>query len=349
VYCLRHARVLGRVVRNRALGELMSINPAFFCYVSQNEVRSLARPTAVFIPGQNSLHPEFQAVRELGGEVYPYLNVVEYKIRGVLDEDFVEFVGGSVPLWGNGRQSVYSYNAEPTPLANIRVGTAYARAAVEFIIERFVRSRLYDGVFLDSLGGQLWSASSWTTWPAAERAEWSAGCVDFVRMLRAAVDQVDPSFIIVNNNVWRDNSDGEQYVNGVCIENPPLGAGAWHRAYCQRPFGRPERRRVILIARNEADAKLWATLPGFTHITAVDKSLGQNYKTPAPAVVGYTDLRPLEWRAERARLIAERDAALTQLREANLSKESLQTTVDSLRATVRQIGEAVAELVEEAL
>src|SRR6185503_17828449 len=97
-------------------------------------------------------------------------------------------------------------------------------------------------------------------WPVAERAEWTAANIEFVRLLRAAADAINPEFVIVNNNLWHENAGGEQFVNGVDLENPPLGSykpGTFHSNYAARTFGRPNKRRVLMITRNAAEAAQW--------------------------------------------------------------------------------------------
>ncbi|MET0163967.1 MAG: hypothetical protein ABW318_03055, partial [Vicinamibacterales bacterium] len=99
----------------------------------------------------------------------------------------------------------------------------------------------------------------------------------------------NPKFIIMNNNVW-DRGDtrglpGEQYVDGVSIEHPKLGAQPWHKNYAQKAFSDLGHRRVLVVARTTADARLWSGVPGVSHVS--DQIY---YGNPTSPPVGFTPL-----------------------------------------------------------
>lgn len=321
----------------------MTINPLHFCYASTANVEAYAAPSVVFIAGPNNrAHEAFQRAREAGAEVYAYLAIIARpdKPRGDLERAYYMGDPAHVPMWGKGRSSWPG-----TLMTDIRAGSEWADWNVEFI-SGLIRAGQVDGVFLDSLGCRAWgSRANWESWPQAEREEWTAGAVDIVRRLDSVRREINDEFKIVTNNIWIDratNNDAsiaEQYIDGVCIESPPLGAGPFHSAYAQRAFGDLSHRRVFVIADTEADALLWATRPGVTHVTAIYRAGGQTYQAAAPQIVPCTDIRLPELRAAYRR----RQASIRELVEA---KRLLGDRVDLLTTRIKAMAAYVAEQAE---
>lgn len=272
----------------------IGVNPLGIAFRTSGNVELYAKPTGMVIAGRcNFVDPKFQAVRRGGGEVLRYLDVMERPDPGrtACAEDLRFYKGdpNRVELWpyGGGRR-----NWAGTKITDMRAGSSWTDHALAYI-EQMMRDDQVDGVFLDVIGAQLWSSlANWNSWPKSERDEWTRGNVDFVRRLDAIRDRVDPEFIIVTNNLWhRDDGsllgrEGEKYVNGIMIEHPQLGVPAFHRAEAARTFGVPNKRRVLVIARSQSDARAWAKVKGVTHVS------GQmEYATPLEPAVSFTELR----------------------------------------------------------
>lgn len=285
------------------------MNPVLFCYDEPNlpqKVAAYAGASALFVTGRgNRYHTAFQVAQDRGAEVLAYVNHFERPNSTNNPVERASYMGdpSRVPLWGNGR-----VNWEGHTLTDIRVGSAWIDWFVDEFMAGLMTERKVSGAFVDGFGCRLFSSlAAWTTWPQAERAEWTAGAVDLARRMHLKRLQINPEFILVGNGVWIDNatgidaSVGEQYVDGVCIESPPLGAGPFWSAYAKRSFSAINR-RLIVIADNETDAKLWATRPGVTHVTSVNRALGQSYKVATAPVVPNVDNRLLELRAQVERL-----------------------------------------------
>lgn len=324
----------------------MTASQLFFCYASKANVDTYAKPGAIFIPGQGvRMDPVFQQARVRGAEVYPYIDVCEHHIRGAQDTEYFEFAGA--PLWGNGRKSWY-------PLTDMRVGSEYVRRAVEYIAVNFMPH--FDGAFLDVVGGQLWARANWDNWPEAEKAQWRAGMVDFVRQLDAKRRELKPWFKIVNNNTWDETTEGAQYVDGYCHELPPKGLGPYAQKMVGRSYGYLGQRRVFVIARG-GEGKLWAEVQGVTHVTEIDTAAGDSYLRADPPIVEAVDNRLAEAQAMREWLHTQRangDIA-TQAQVASLKEqltESRETNrllgdrVDLLTAKIRAMAAFNAEQAE---
>jgi hypothetical protein len=218
---------------------------------------------------------EFVAARKAGAEVLAYLDPIERPdVRPcALDEEFYMNNYSAVPLWGKDANGMFRVNYEGMTMIDIRKGSVWSNSVVSYV-EKLMREDKVDGVFLDVVGSRLYSMlAKWETWPEAERREWTEGSVDLVRRIDALRRQINPKFIVVNNNLWNENGSlglpGEQYVDGVCIERPFSApqAGTFHANYAGRAFGNLGHRRVIVIAKTSADVPAWAAIAGVTHVT----------------------------------------------------------------------------------
>lgn len=266
------------------------MNKLHFCYNSIERVEQLAAPSSIFIPGRSNRNDvAFQAAREKGAEVYAYFNLVERNITRVSSLDDAFYMGDrvSAPLWGGGHMGY----KDKTLLLDIRVGSEWIKFAVEYLRD-VVRSRMFDGVFLDVIGGQL-HMSDYKNWPTGERQEWSAGAVDTVRLLDEMRRAEDERFVLVNNNHWNQAPNGEAYVNGICIEHPQPSNSEALRPFAARPYGKAAgRRRVLVIAQDDQRVAEWGIVPGVTHI-AQSNGLGYGAAQDVPGVVS-KDLRLTE-------------------------------------------------------
>jgi hypothetical protein len=172
-------------------------------------------------------------------------------------------------------------------MTDMRSGSAWIQYVVTYV-EGLMREGKVDGVFLDAVGVRPWSSlAEWNSWPQSEKNAWAAGNVDLVRRLDARRRAINPSFIIVANNVWESGTtralDGERYIDGVALEHPkPLSP--WHVAYAARPFGNLGHRRVLVIANTKADAQAWAKVSGVTHVS--DQTSAQ-YQYPNPPALSF--------------------------------------------------------------
>jgi hypothetical protein len=228
-------------------------------------------PTAMLIAGNcNRYDSRFTQARAAGAEVLAYLNPT-----AVYDKLPCKTAGGlygpdreRVPLWpfpNYGERSSWPH----TRMTDIRAGSEWSNHVVEYV-EHLMREGKVDGVFLDVVGARVWSdQTSWSDWPKEEQDAWTRGNIDLVRRIDAARRAINPKFIVVNNSLW-DRGDaagfaGEQYVDGVVLEHPPLNE--FHEKYAGRPFGNLGHRRVLVIARNTEDALRWAAVPGVTNVT----------------------------------------------------------------------------------
>lgn len=245
----------------------LKVNPWHLCYNSIENVEAYAAPTAIFVAGRNNRNAvEFQRAREKGAEVYAYFNLVERRIERVsaLDDAFYMGDRTSAPLWGGDRRGYQDL----TMLLDIRVGSEWIKFAVDYIAG-ILRSRMFDGVFLDVIGGQL-HMSDYKNWPLAERQEWAAGAVDAVRLLDQMRRADDETFALVNNNHWNQAPSGEQYVNGICIENPGVTNSDALKPFAARAYSNLGKRRVLTIHKTKELALEWAAQQGVTHVCVSD-------------------------------------------------------------------------------
>lgn len=249
-------------------------NPMGLAYRYTTNVSQYGHPGGmVLASGCNRYDPAFAAARANGAEILAYLNPVERPDSSVceLDDTFYNGDPRNVPLWPYPTVG-QRVNFPNNHLADLRVGSAWSNHVVAFV-ENLMREDKVDGVFLDVVGGRLWtSLANWDSWPQLEKDRWTDGAVDLVRRLDASRRAINPRFIIVNNNVWpRGGSDtrgnaGEQYVDGVMLEHH-ASTSAYHRAYVGRAFSNLGHRRVLVIARSNADAQAWKDVQGVTHVS----------------------------------------------------------------------------------
>jgi hypothetical protein len=156
---------------------------------------------------------------------------------------------------------------------------------LDYLTER-MRSGLCDGFFLDVLGGRPWGEAKWETWPQWEKDEWSQGVTAFIRELDRRRREINPKFLLVNNNTWQYNEKCTQYVDGICIENIKP-SNTYTVNWASKEFNDLGQRRVLVLAR-PGDTAFWQTVPGVTHIGEAPNGYGQVH----PPTVGYEDLSP---------------------------------------------------------
>ena len=271
-------------------------NPLAFNYANTTNASLFGRPTGMIVTGRcNRYAAEFMNARQAGGEVIIYLNAIERPDSPVcaMDESFYMGNSANVPLWGKDANGNWRVNFLNHTMTDIRAGSAWSNFVVSYI-EQIMRDDQVDGVFLDAVGSRLWSQlANWDSWPAAERQAWTEGNVDLVRRLDALRRQINPNFIIVNNNVWDQNGTiglpGEQYVSGVCLEHPASAPDptTYHGKYAGKPFSNIGHRRVLVIASSTAAAVQWAAVPGVTHVS--DQASYANPGSPPVAFTRLTD------------------------------------------------------------
>ncbi len=244
-------------------------------------------PGAMVIAGNcNRDDPRFAQAHKAGAEVIVYINPTAV-YDNLPCKNKVGLYGSDrsrVPLWpypSPGQRSSWKH----TLMTDIRAGSPWSDHVVDFVVE-LMKNPNYDGVFLDVVGARVWAdTTNWSEWPKSEQDEYTRGNIDLVRRIDEKRRQINPSFIVVNNSLW-DRGDkmgfeGEQYVDGVVLEHPPLND--YHKQYAERKFGSSGHRRVLVIARSAEDAVAWAKVPGVTNVT--DE---KNYGHPGVPLVPFT-------------------------------------------------------------
>jgi hypothetical protein len=268
-------------------------NPTGIAYKYTTNASLYGKPTGILIPGRcNRYASTFMTARSKGAEVLAYLNVVDRPDHKICDLDKAFYMNnyGAVPLWpypSYGQRSIWP----GFKMTDMRAGSRWILWVVSYV-EKLMRERKVDGVFLDVVGGRPWNQlANWNNWSTAEKNAWTAGSVDLVRRLDAKRRAINPNFIIINNNVW-DRSDGstlghagEKYVDGVSLEHPTPGVKAYHRNYAAKRFGNLGHRRVIVIGRDAAEARAWSGVSGVTHVAGQ-----RSYTYPPPPAVGFKPL-----------------------------------------------------------
>jgi len=270
------------------------VNPMGLAYTSVTGVQQYAKKSGMLITGQtNRYDPAFATARAAGAEVLAYIDAMEgyqtgHSIGG-LSDDFYQIVGGiaTAPSWGNCNGNAGTTLGAPrqnfvnTYMLDIRAGSTWSNHVVAYV-ENLMRENKVDGVFLDVVGGRLFStlaawglptASTPGDWTQQEMQDWTAGCIDLVRRLDASRRAINPAFIIVNNNTW-DTGDalnngflGEQYVDGVDLEHHP-STSSYQQAYAGKyTFSNLGHRRFLVIAQSTADAIAWAKIQGVTDVS----------------------------------------------------------------------------------
>lgn len=272
-------------------GVAQAANPGGIAYSKTTNVLLYGKATGLMIAGRcNNTSSVFQTVRSRGGEVLKYITPVAVPDNFICSIDQQSFMNnyGAVPLWpfpSYGQRIMRPGNH----MADIRAGSKWSNWLVSYV-EKLMRERKFDGVFIDTCGGRPWSSySNWKNWPKSERDAWTNGCVDLVRRIDAKRRAINPNFIVVNNNVW-DRTDGStigyaahKYIDGVSLEHPAApGSASYHRAYAAKTFSNLGHRRVFVIARSVADARAWATQKGVTHVSSQSSESSYSYPTVPP-------------------------------------------------------------------
>jgi hypothetical protein len=254
-------------------------------------VAQYGKPTGVLIAGRcNWKDPAFASARAKGAEVLVYIAPTERPDHRVCDLDMQFYKNnlGAVPLWPYptyGQRSGWPN----TRMTDMRPGSQWIQYVVSYV-EKLMREKKVDGVYLDSVGARRWGRlANWESWPQSEKNTWTDGNIDLVRRLDAKRRAINPDFIIVNNNTWdRGDSRGfaaEKYIDGINLEHPTTSN--YHKKYVGRQFSNLGHRRVFVTANNRSEALMWAKVPGVTHVS--DQTSSQ-YKHPNPPVVGFTRL-----------------------------------------------------------
>lgn len=249
-------------------------NPSGVAFSTETNVSLYGKPTGLMITGRcNRYDSAFPTMRSKGGEVLAYLNPASRPDNHVcaLDKAFYMNNYGAVPLWpwpSYGQRQIFANSR----MADIRKGTVWANYVVSYV-EKLMRERKVDGVFLDVVGARPWGISNWSNWSRTEKDAWTNGMVDLVRRIDAKRRAINPNFLVLNNNLW-DRGDGttigfagEQYVDGIVLEHPN-GITTYHKNYVKKPFSNLGHRRVMVIGRSVDDAKAWAGITGVTHVSS---------------------------------------------------------------------------------
>jgi hypothetical protein len=264
-------------------------NPLGFFYRSTENWQKFAGKTGMLVTGRcNRYDPDFAKAREAGAEVLAYLDVIERPDHRVceLDQSFYMNDYGKVPLWPYPVPGTRRSHPRHQ-LTDIREGSPWIKYLLEYI-HKLMDDQRMSGLFLDVVGARLWQRSGWDNWPAEERAEWTNGCVAFVRELDRLRRQGRKNFIVVNNNFWSPDGktfvEGEKYVDGICIEHHPITRTSAVLAAGRR-YSDLGHRRVLWIAKSPQEARVVAQVPGVTHVC--DQ---KTYEHPDEAPVPFTDL-----------------------------------------------------------
>lgn len=271
-------------------GAAQAANPLGMAYSSTTNVSLYSKPTGVLVTGRcNRYAAAFATARSKGAEVLAYINAFERPDNYIcaIDKTFYMNNYGAVPLWPYPSYG-QRYAWAGMKLTDMRPGSAWILYVVSQV-EKLMRERKVDGVWLDGIGGRPWGHTEWTTWSQTEKNLWTDGNIDLVRRLDAKRRAINPDFIIVSNNVW-DRGDtrgyaGEKYVDGIALEHPTLYVRPYHKAQVAHTFGNLGHRRVLVIARDATEARAWAAVPGVTHVSSQ-----LTYKYPNTPPVGFKAL-----------------------------------------------------------
>lgn len=288
---LRALAFLGlSLVSTAFAGSAEAANPFGLAYSQTTNVSLYGKPTGMLVTGRcNRYNSAFASARAKGAEVLAYLDPFERPDNYLcaLDQSFYMNNYGAVPLW-----PYPSYGARHswpgTKMTDMRPGSKWILHVVSYI-EKLMRERKVDGVWLDGIGARPWGHSNWTSWSQTEKNLWTDGNIDLVRRLDAKRRAINPNFLLVSNNVW-DRGDsrgyaGEKYVDGIALEHPTRWLKPYHKAQVGRKFGNLGQRRVLVIARDTAEARAWAAVPGVTHV-----SNQMTYKYPTAPPVAFKAL-----------------------------------------------------------
>jgi hypothetical protein len=288
---LRALALLGMSLAFTAFaGSAQAANPFGLAYSQTTNVSLYAKPTGILVTGRcNRYNSVFASARSKGAEVLAYLDPFERPDNYLcpLDKGFYMNNYGAVPLWPY--PSYGARHAWPgTKMTDMRPGSKWILFVVSYV-EKLMRERKVDGVWLDGIGARPWGHSAWTTWSQTEKNVWTDGNIDLVRRLDAKRRAINPNFLLISNNVW-DRGDsrglaGEKYVDGIALEHPTRWLRPYHRAQVGHKFSNLGQRRVLVIARDTAEARAWAAVPGVTHV-----SNQMTYKHPTAPPVSFRAL-----------------------------------------------------------
>jgi hypothetical protein len=318
------------------------MNPLQICYANDAHLRAeqYAGTTAIFVMGRaNCIHDEWQRVRDRGSEILKYeIHIERPDVRvSAVDEEIYGGNSATVPLWpyldANGQQRCHKPGGVPNgaKFTDIRVGSPLVSKYVDHVAS-VIRSGRYSGLFLDGDGGQLWGAADWNNWPLGERQEWQAGMIDKARRLDEVRRAENPNFLLIGNNTWEYAPAGEQYVNGICIENASITNAACKRL-AGNPYSNLGNRRVLTISRTNADALLWSAVPGVTHVISTEANAAagvSRYAYPMPPVVGYSRIGGGD-SSQLMLVTAQRDQALADLAAARADCTAAQAALTAVQ------------------
>ena len=145
--------------------------PPGLAFSKETNVSLYAKPTGMLITGRcNRYEPEFAAARAKGAEVLAYLNPAsrpDWRVCA-LDKAFYMNNYGAVPLWpypSYGQRSIWANSR----MTDMRPGSKWILHVVVSYVEKLMRERKVDGVFLDVVGGRPWGSSNWTAWSKTEK------------------------------------------------------------------------------------------------------------------------------------------------------------------------------------
>jgi hypothetical protein len=269
------------------------MNPLGMSYSSVEGVIAYAGYTGMLVTGrENRYHEAFQEARKFGAEIIGYLNPTDVSLRilGPLDaKTYAKMQTWPYPTPGERKNYYDPFIRKYYPLADMRAGSDSIKYFVDLVAELMMERRI-DGVLLDVVGEHAWTKSfgwdgvNWN-WPQWEKDEWAYGNVDLVHRIDIARRQLNPEFIIINNNSWGDSwaRAGEQFVNGRMIEHHPA-TSQYQVNMSKRAYGNPEKRRVLVLAKPDQVDGWLAITDGPTHI-ARSQPAGQTPYIPPYARV----------------------------------------------------------------
>ena len=131
-------------------------NPGGVAYRDTTNVSLYAKATGLMVPGRcNRNNSVFQTVRQKGGEVLVYIIPIAVPDNRIcsIDQEFYMGNYGAVPLWPfptYGQRILRPGNH----LADIRPGSKWSNFVVAYV-EKLMRERKFDGVFLDVVEERL--------------------------------------------------------------------------------------------------------------------------------------------------------------------------------------------------
>lgn len=254
-------------------GAAQAANPFGLAYSQTNNVSLYAKPTGILVTGRcNRYNSAFASARSKGAEVLAYINAFERPDHRICDLDQALYMNnyGAVPLWPYPSYG-QRYAWPGHNLTDMRPGSKWILHVVAYI-EKLMREKKVDGVWLDGIGARPWGHTEWTTWSQTEKNLWTDGSIDLARRLDAKRRAINPNFLLISNNTW-DRGDtrgyaGEKYVDGIALEHPTLYLRPYHKAQLGHKFGNLGQRRVLVIARDASEARAWAAVPGVTHVSS---------------------------------------------------------------------------------